>query len=610
VRFGPRDTIVERRPDGAVMMRSPHPLGPYAEKLTERLVHWAQAAPDRVYLAQRDAAGGWRTLTYAQTLDRVRRLAAALLPRGLSAERPIAVLSGNDIEHALIELAAMYIGVPYVPISPAYSLISTDFGKLRHIVNLITPGLVYATDGNLFARAIAAVVPADVDVAVARNPLADRPTMLFAELDATPTTAVEAAHAAVGPDTIAKILFTSGSTGMPKGVINTQQMWCANQVMIRTALAYFQDEPPVLVDWAPWHHTAGGNHNFGLVLYNGGSFYIDEGKPMPGAIEATVRNLGEISPTFYFNVPKGYEALLPYLRRDKKLCETFFHNLKVLFYAGAGVSKPVLEEMQQLAEAACGERILFLTSLGTTETGPFALIRTWDSEEPANVGLPCVGLDLKLAPVDGKYECRLKGLNITPGYWREPELTRKSFDEEGYYRLGDALKFVDPDDPAKGVMFDGRIAEDFKLSTGTWVSVGPMRARILNHFAPFATDVVLAGPDRDELTALIFPNIDACRRLAPDLAANAEAATLLAHPKVRAEFAFLLGTLAKTATGTSTRLTRILLLEELPSIDIGEITDKGSINQRAVLSHRAALVAELYAEPRSARILAIEEARA
>jgi feruloyl-CoA synthase len=580
------------------------------DKLTERLVHWAELAPDRIYLAQRDGAAGWRTLTYAQALDRVRRLGAALLRREVSAERPIAVLSANDIEHALIELAAMYIGVPYVPISPAYSLISTDFGKLRHILNLTTPGLVYAGDGAVFARAIEAVVPSDIEIVVARNPLRNRATALFADLDEPPSAAVEAAHASVGPDSIAKILFTSGSTGMPKGVINTQRMWCANQVMIRTAMAYFQDEPPVLVDWAPWHHTAGGNHNFGLVLYNGGSFYIDEGKPMPGAIEATVRNLGEVSPTFYFNVPKGYEALLPYLRADKALCERFFARLRVLFYAGAGVSKPVLEEMQQLAEATCGERILFLTSLGTTETGPFALIRTWDTEDPTNVGVPCVGLDLKLAPVEGKYECRLKGLNITPGYWREPDLTRKSFDEEGYYRLGDALKFVDPDDPAKGVMFDGRIAEDFKLSTGTWVSVGPMRGRMINHFAPLVSDVVLAGPDREHLTALAFPDPAACRKLAPELAANAAMAEVIAHPNVRAEFARRLAKLAETATGTSTRVTRMLLLDEPPSIDIGEITDKGSINQRAVLGHRAALVAELYAEPCSARVIRIEDAYA
>jgi feruloyl-CoA synthase len=606
VRLGPRDTIVERRPDGAITMRSPHALGPYAEKLTDRLVHWAETTPDRIFLAQRNDDGGWRTITYAQTLDRVRRLASALLRRGLSAERPIAVLSGNDIEHGLIELAAMYIGVPYVPISPAYSLISTDFGKLRHIVDLITPGLIYATDGNPFGRAIDAVAPSGVEIVVARHPLASRPTTMLSEIDETPGTAVEAAYAAVGPDTIAKILFTSGSTGMPKGVINTQRMWCANQVMIRTALAFMQDEPPVLVDWAPWHHTAGGNHNFGLVLYNGGSFYIDEGKPIPGAIEATVRNLGEVGPTFYFNVPKGYEALLPYLRADRKLCERFFSRLKVLFYAGAGVSKPVLDEMQQLAEASCGERILFLTSLGTTETGPFALIRTWDSENPANVGVPCVGLGLKLAPVDGKYEGRLKGHNITPGYWREPELTRKAFDEEGYYRLGDAFTLVDPNDPAQGVMFDGRIAEDFKLSTGTWVSVGPMRARIIDHFNPLVRDVVLAGPDREHLTALAFPDLDACRRLASDLAATASVADVTAHPDVRAAFATRLAALARTATGTSSRVTRMLLLEEPPSIDIGEVTDKGSINQRAVLNHRIALVAELYAEPCSARVIRID----
>jgi feruloyl-CoA synthase len=607
VRLGAPQAIIERRPDGAVYIRDAQELADYPGKLTERLEYWAKTAPDRVFLAQREAGGGWCKRTYAEALAQVRRIGEALLRRDLSAERPIAILSGNDIEHALLGLAAMYVGVPYAPISPAYSLISTDFGKLRHIVNLLTPGLVFAADGNVFARAIEAVVPPDVEIVVTRNPPPNRPAKMFSELDLPPGAAVDAAYARVGPDSIAKFLFTSGSTGMPKGVINTQRMWCSNQIMIRTAMAFFQDEPPILVDWAPWHHTAGGNHNFGLGLYNGGSFYIDEGKPLPGAIETTVANLRDIAPTWYFNVPKGYEALLPYLQSDKALRETFFSRRKVLFYAGAGVSQYVLDTMQNLATETCGERILFLTSLGTTETGPFAMVRTWDTARAGNIGLPGVGMTLKLAPVDGKLEGRLKGPHITPGYWREPKLTRNAFDEEGFYKLGDAFAFDDPSDPTKGLMFDGRIAEDFKLSTGTWVSVGPMRARILDHFAPFARDAVLGAPDRDDLTVLIFPDFAACRRLCPDLAPDAAPATLIEHPDVRREFGFLLRTLAQTATGASTRVTRVILLAEPPSIDIGEITDKGSINQRAVLSNRAALIDELYAKPISPRVIAIEE---
>ncbi len=323
VRFGATDVVVTQRPDGIIDLRSPHPLPAYPDKLTERLVHWAGVAPDRVFIADRGPDGAWRKLTYGQTLTRVRAIAAALLTRNLSAERPIAILSGNDLEHALIGLAAQYIGVPHAPISPAYSLVSGDFGRLRHIVNLLTPGLVFACDGAPYARAIEAVVPPDVEVVVTRNQLPDRPMTLFSELDAAPGPAVEAAHGRVGPDTIVKFLFTSGSTGVPKGVINTQRMWCSNQEMIRYSIAYFQDEPPVIVDWAPWHHTAGGNHDLGLVLYNGGTLYIDEGKPLPGAIEATVRNLRDVAPTWYFNVPKGYEALLPYFRNDAALREMF-----------------------------------------------------------------------------------------------------------------------------------------------------------------------------------------------------------------------------------------------------------------------------------------------
>lgn len=608
VRLGPTDMTVDRRSDGTVYLRSPHALASYPDKITEPLVYWAGRVPERTLFAQRDAAGGWRTLSYAQALDCARRIGAALLHKNLSPERPLIVLSGNDIEHALIELAALYVGIPYAPVSPAYSLLSADFGKLRHIVNRLTPGLVFAADGAAFARAIDAVMPPDVEIVVARNPLPDRPTTLFSELiAAVPSADVEAAHARVGPDTIAKLLFTSGSTGMPKAVINTQRMWCSNQVMIRTTLAFFADEPPVIVDWTPWHHTAGGNHDFGLVIFNGGTFYIDEGKPLPGAIEATVRNLREVSPTWYFNVPRGFEALLPYLRSDKTLRETFFRRLKVLWFAGAALSQHIFDEMKQLAFDTCGEDILFLTGLGATETAPFAMARTWEADNAANMGLPPPGVEFKLVPLDDKYEARLRGPNITPGYWREPELTRQAFDEEGFYRLGDAFRFADPSEPGRGLLFCGRIAEDFKLATGTWVNVGPLRARILEHFAPFARDVAIAGADRDHIGVLIFPDVESCRRLCPDLPASATAADVLRHAKVRGEMAFLLAKLAETSTGTSTFVRRAILLMDPPSLDLGEVTDKGSINQRAVLKHRARLVEDLYAEPPPPHVIAMKE---
>ena len=605
VKLGPQDVTAEHRADGTILLRSPQPLGAYPDKLTERLEFWAAETPTQIFLAQRDQKNGaWRTITYEQALEFARRIGESLLARNLSAERPIAILSGNDIEHALLALGALYVGIPHAPISPAYSLMSGDFGKLRSIMDLLTPGLVFTCDGQTYARALDATLPASVELVVTRNAPANRRATMFSGLyQPAPSAKVDAAHDAVGPDTIAKFLFTSGSTGVPKCVINTQRMWCANQVMIRQSLAYFADEPPVIVDWAPWHHTAGGNHDVGLVVYNGGTFYIDEGKPLPGAIEETVRNLREIAPTWYFTVPKGYEALLPFLRSDADLRRNFFSRLKLFWFAGAGIAQHVFDEIQQLALETCGERILFLTGFGSTETAPCALARTWPHANAANMGLPAAGMELKLVPNEGKLEARVRGPNITPGYWRQPKFTAKAFDEEGFYRLGDAFKFADPNDLRQGLLFDGRIAEDFKLSTGTWVSVGPLRARFIDHCAPYVRDVVFAGADRDEIAALVFPDMAACRKLA-GLGTDAAPAAIVASPAVREKFKSLLQSLAATNPGSSTRVVRAILLTEPPSMDKGEMTDKGSINQRAVLGNRAALVDELYAALLSSNVIA------
>jgi feruloyl-CoA synthase len=612
VNLAPAEVVVEPRAEGILHLRSPHPLGACISHITERLDHWAAVAPDRIFLADRhapaadgNATAGWRTITYGAALRQVRAIAAALRQRALAPERPLIILSGNDIEHALLGLAALYVGIPYAPVSPAYSLVSTDFAKLRHIINLLTPGLVFAADGHAFSRAIDAVLPPDIEVVVTANPPQGRTATRFAELvgQVDDDADVEIAHAAVTSDTVAKFLFTSGSTGEPKAVINTQRMLCSNQEMILSALRYLAEEPPVIVDWAPWHHTAGGNHDFGLVLHNGGTLYIDDGKPLPGAIMATVRNLREVSPTWYFNVPKGYEALLPFLRTDAELRQTFFHRLKVLWFAGAGIAQHVFDEMKELAFATCGECIPFLTGLGSTETAPFAFGRMWESEHAANIGLPPPGVEVKLVPVADKFEARLRGPSITPGYWRQPEMTAAAFDEEGFYRLGDTLRFADPADPQKGLLFEGRLAEDFKLATGTWVRVGLLRTACIEHLAPLARDVVIAGHDRDDIAILIFPDLDACARLAPDLPAGAGPATILAAAPVRAEFAFLLGRMARASTGSSNRVMRALLMEAPPSLDRGEMTDKGSINQRAVLAQRRALVEELYLEPPSPRAI-------
>jgi feruloyl-CoA synthase len=571
VKLGPAEVRLERRPDGALLIASPHQLPDYPSKITERLEHWAARAPERILFAQRNPAGAWRTISYAQARERARRIAQALLARRLSAERPVMVLSGNDLEHALIELGALYAGIPYAPVSPAYSLLSTDFAKLKKIVALLTPGLVYASDRTLFKRAVEAVVLEGVEV-LFRND--------FSRLEETAATSrVDEAHARVGPDTIAKFLFTSGSTGEPKAVINTQRMWCSNQEMAATALAYLREEPPVLVEWAPWHHTAGGNKDFGLALYNGGTLYIDEGKPLPGAIETTVRNLREVAPNFYFNVPKGFEALLPYLREDEALRRNFFSRVKVLWFAGAGVSQAVFDEYKSLAHRTCGEEILFLTGLGSTETAPFTMGRTWASEDASNMGLPPPGVEVKLVPFQERYEMRLKGPHITPGYWRQPGLTAQAFDEEGYYRLGDSFVLADEAKPASGLLFRGRISEDFKLATGTWVQLGPLRARFIEHFSPLVRDVVIAGEGRSELAALVFP------------------ATAGEFDSSR--FQSLMKSFAQTASGSSNRIERAAILQAPPSLDAGEVTDKGTINQRAVLARRAALVDELYRQPPS-----------
>ena len=606
VDLGRFDVVVERRRDGVLLMRSTAELGPYPDKLTQPLEHWARVAPERVFLAQRDAGGAWRTLDYAQTLQHVRAMAAALLQRGLSPERPIAVLSGNSIDHALLALAAMYAGIPYAPVSPAYSLMSSDFGKLRAIIGLLTPGLVFAADGALFGRAIDAALGPAIELVVGRNPPPQRKATLFDALTGAIDDRIERAHAGVGPHSIAKFLFTSGSTGEPKAVINTHGMLCSNQAMTAAGFRFVRREPPVIVDWLPWSHTFGGNHNFNMVLTYGGTLYIDEGNPTPAGLAKTVANLREIAPTIYFNVPRGYEALIPHLRAENDLRKNFFSRLKVLFYAGAALSQPVWDALVELSIETTGERIIFLSSLGSTETSPLAIGGTRDFPRPGNIGVPSPGVELKLVPQDDKLEARLRGPNITPGYWRQDHLTRQAFDEEGFYKLGDSVKFADPADPAQGLIFDGRLAEDFKLATGTWVNVGPLRARFIEHFAPLVRDVVIAGADRDEITALVFPDVDACTKLCSGVSGHAKPADVLGEAAVRQRFAQLLAKLAASSPGSSTRVCRLLLLAEPPSMDVGEMTDKGSINQRAVLRHRSSLVEALYAEPPPEQVITLD----
>ncbi|KXJ56607.1 MAG: feruloyl-CoA synthase [Thalassospira sp. Nap_22] len=604
VRMGDTRVSMSKKDNGTIYIRSTETPDDYPRAITDKLDHWAQNTPDHLFLADRDKTGGWQKRSFLETRNEVRSLAQYLIEQDLSEDRPVLILSGNSLEHGLLALASMYAGIPYAPVSPAYSLVSSDFAKLRHICDLLNPGLIFVDDGAKYAKALAAVMPKDARLLVLENPLSQYDCDVFNDVrQTTPTDAVDAANGKITEDTIAKFLFTSGSTGMPKAVINTQRMLCFNQMMLRHALAFLQDEPPVMVDWLPWNHTAGGNHNFGIALYNGGSFYIDQGKPTPDGIHETVRNLCEVSPNIYFNVPKGYEALVHHLRENKTLREMFFAKLKLMQYAGAGLSQYVWDNLEKIAEDTVGEKIVIVTGYGSTETAPFAFTTTWAVDQAGSVGLPAVGLDIKLVPNAEKLEVRLKGPSITPGYWKQPDKTSESFDDEGYYLIGDALKFVDPDNIERGFLFDGRVCEDFKLSTGTWVHVAAIRTTIAQTFAPYVRDAVLTGLNEGYVGALIFADFTACKKLCPDLPANASERDIATHPAVQAHFQKCLNELATKSTGSSNFVARAILLESSPELDAHEVTDKGSINQRAVLTKRADKVAELYTDPSPAGVM-------
>ena len=568
-----------------MIVRTTAALGEYPARATERLVYWAERKPDQTLLAWRSRSGEWERLTYGDALAAVRRIGQALIDRKLSAERPVAILSGNDREHLLLSLAAQHVGVAIAPVSPAYSTASKDFAMLKHAMQLLTPGLVFAARGSAFDASIDAAVPKDTEVVRDLDSL----------LATAPTGEVDRAHAAIEPDTIAKILLTSGSTAVPKGVINTHRMLGSNQEMIAHILPFLRDEPPVLVDWLPWHHTFGGNHNVGLVIHHGGTLYIDDGRPVPGQFAASVKNLREIAPTVYLNVPRGYEELVKAMRTDEVLRHKFFSRMRVLFYAAAALAQHVKDELDDLAVQTCGERLILVTGLGATETAPMAICRTWDSNLSIAIGVPVPGVEAKLVPVGDKIEVRVKGPNVTPGYWRQEALTRQAFDEEGFYSFGDAVRFIDPTDVNAGFAFDGRLAEDFKMSSGTWVNVGPLRARVIAHFAPLVRDAVITGHDRDEIGMLAVPDADACRALARNLPPAATLQDVLNHPAVLGWMADRLASFAAGAGGSSKQIARAMLLEEPPSLDALEVTDKGSLNQRAVLKRRASLVDELYA---------------
>ncbi|MFQ5548202.1 MAG: feruloyl-CoA synthase, partial [Woeseia sp.] len=592
--FAPAEVEVEQLAGGGLVLRSPVKLEPYAANICSYLVDWAEQAPERAFLAERPATGDWRTVTYAETLASVRALSQALLDHGVSVDRPVMIVSENGIENGLLQLAAMFTGIPVVPVSPAYSLMSNDFGKLGFVFDLIKPKLVFAADGKRFDKALAALDLGDVSLVVMREPPAGSEAIPMDELlETNPTSAVDQAFDRVGPETVAKILFTSGSTGMPKGVINTHRMMCSNQQALVQVWPFVARRPPVLVDWLPWNHTFGGNHNFNMILRNGGTLYIDGGKPAPGMFETTVENLREIAPTAYFNVPRGFQMLAPHLEQDAEFRDHFFSNLDTIFYAAAALPQDVWERFENLSAAALGRKIAMTSAWGLTESAPLATSVHFPIARAGVIGLPVPGTELKMLPSAGKMELRLRGPNITPGYFGRDDLTRDAFDEDGFYRTGDAGKFADGDDASKGILFDGRVAEDFKLLTGAWVSTGMVRVAAISACTELIQDAVVTGQDRDDIGLLIIPNLPGMANLA-GLAPDAPMADLLGNETIRQRLRDDLAAYNSQNPASSTCIARAVFLTEPLNIDAGEITDKGYVNQRAVLERRQAIVEQLY----------------
>lgn len=588
-RFG---VDVENRDDGTMVLRCPEPLAPTPASIVEMLRDHAAEHPDRDFLCERDGSGAWRRATYADVLTAANAIAQALLDGGHSAARPVAILSDNSINQAFVMFGAMTVGIPAMPVSPAYSLMSQDHEKLNMVIGHNDPSVIFVDNPAPFAKALAAIDMTGRTLVVGSTDGApDGAVALSDWLAVVPGPAVDQAAAAITLDTIGKILLTSGSTGLPKGVLNPHRMMVSNQVSLAQVCSFLRDEPPVFVDWLPWNHTFGGNYNLNMVLHNGGTMYIDEGRPVPGRIEATIANLKEISPTLYLNVPRGFDLLLPLLEADDEARDSLFRNLKILFFAGAALPRNVWERLDKLAIAVKGARVPITTSLGSTETAPAATFMNWYPKSAGNIGVPLPGNELKLVPNGDKLEIRMRGPNITPGYYKQDDLTAKAFDDENFFRIGDAGKLEDPENPAEGVVFDGRVAENFKLLSGTWVHAGQLRLQTIAAASPVIQDAVVTGQDRDEVGLLAFISVDGCRSVAgEDLPPDA----LARHPAVQERLRTGLEAHNKENPGSSTRIKRVLLMTEPPQIDAGEITDKGYINQRAVLTRRSDIVDRLY----------------
>jgi feruloyl-CoA synthase len=597
VNFVPPRLHVERRDDGSIILRNDNPMDPPPRNIIEPLRQWAEEKPDGVWLGERDRGGGWRHLTFGETNLRVNAIAQALIDRGMHPGGPhhgaLMILSGNSIEHALMTYGAIAAGVPVAPVSRAYSLMSADYAKLKHVFSLMKPRMIFVQDGALYGPALGALALDGVEIVCVENPHGSLPSTSYAALAATaPGPQAGTVYDSLTHDTVAKYLFTSGSTGVPKAVINTHGMMCVNTRMIRATQIRDESDEIVLLSWLPWNHTFGGNALLNMTLAAGGTLYLDGGLPLPGMFDETLRNLREIAPTAYSNVPSAYAMLVPELERDEALARHFFSRLKLLSYGGAALSEDIYTRMQQVAVRTTGERIVFASGYGATETAPTITSVHWETDRVGLIGLPLPGVELKLAPAGDKYEVRARGPAVTPGYYQRPDLTEAAFDEEGFYRLGDAAKFVDPDRPEAGLVFDGRVAEDFKLDTGTWVNAGKLRLSALAALDGLAVDALVAGHDRPFVGLLIWPNLAAAREVTgePGLTAGQAVVHPLLLTRVRE------GLLRHNARnpGSSTRVGRAMLMAEPPDMDAGEITDKGYVNQRAALEKRANLVRLLY----------------
>jgi feruloyl-CoA synthase len=590
-----RNLEVEERPGGATVLRSLEPLRPYPDHLGIVLRERAAAHPDRTFLAQRNREGQWHEVSYGDFRRRVDGISQWLLKFGHSGERPVCCLSDNSINFALLMLGAMQVGIPFMPVSPAYSLMSQDFAKIKYVFEKFDPSLVYVDNLAMFAGALGSV-----DL-TGRHVVADAATgevgnvTEFHMLTSEPVTPqVDEAFHAVDPDGIAKILLTSGSTGFPKGVINPHRMLCSSMVQTEQCWRFLKDRPPVLCDWLPWNHTFGGNFCFNITLWHGGTFWIDEGKPVPGKFDATLRNLRDVKISILLNVAKAFDVLLPELEKDDAFAEHVFGDLDAIFYAGAGLPQNLWDRLEALAIKVTGKRVPILTSLGSTETGPPALLLHWTSDTTGSVGLPMPGLEAKLVPSGDKVEVRFKGPNITPGYYNDPEKTAEAYDEEGFYMIGDAVRWADAEDKEQGLIFDGRVAENFKLLSGTWVAAGMVRLNLMSATTPLLQDGAVTGHDRMEVGLLAFPNFDGCRQVIGPEADGLSPEEIVRHPVIHEQLKSKVAAYNAENKGSSTRIARILLMTEPPDIDAGEITDKGYLNQRAILSRRAALVERLY----------------